>query len=280
MFINVNNEFGTLRSVLVASAETYFKHTPINNNQAHYLKEALPEKEAIVKQQADFFNVLSSFGVSMLFSEPLYDCPEQHNSRDASFSIGNMFFVSNMKESLRSREREGLKKVIQTIDTPVFYLEDCLIEGGDILVNGTNVYVGISQRTTMDGFRKLEHYLGSDYHVSPIYMKPGFLHLDTVFNIVYHDVALVCEQAIFDESLKEIKGQFSTFDISLDEQFHLGTNVLSIAPKRVISQLSNKRINSLLTQSGFDVIEIDYSQVSKLGGAFRCDTCPLIRDDV
>ena len=102
MKLCVTNEFGKLKSVLIADAITYFDHVAINDNQSLYYKLSPPVKDLLLEQQRVFFKTLEANGVELIFSTPLFDCPDQLNTRDPSFVIGNIFFVSAMKESLRA----------------------------------------------------------------------------------------------------------------------------------------------------------------------------------
>lgn len=275
--VNVDSEYYALHNVIVASAETYFDHIAINNNQELYYKKNPPIKELLVEQQKHFFDLLYKSDVNLVFSNPLNDCPDQLNTRDPSFSIGNTFFVSSMKESIRKKEKEGLKDIINTLDGSVVFLNDCTIEGGDIVVYGKMIFVGISRRTTMLGVEQLAKHLDQSYEIIPVYLKTGFLHLDTVFNIIGEKTALICEDALCEESVEMLNKLFTTIKITLNEQLHLGTNVLSIKPGVIISQIQNKRINNEMESLGFIVHKLDYSEAAKLGGAFRCGTCPIDR---
>ncbi len=67
------------------------------------------------------------------------------------------------------------------------------------------------------------------------------------------------------------------FEITREEQFWLGTNLVSLTPETVISENRLNRINAFFRNEGFDVITTDYSEVAKLGGLFRCSTCPMVR---
>ncbi|MFW5653164.1 MAG: arginine deiminase family protein, partial [Planctomycetota bacterium] len=68
-------------------------------------------------------------------------------------------------------------------------------------------------------------------------------------------------------------------EITKEEQFELGTNVLSVSPTKIISRHSAKRINNRLRELGFDVIEVKFDETPKGGGSFRCSSLPLFRED-
>ena len=54
-------------------------------------------------------------------------------------------------------------------------------------------------------------------------------------------------------------------------------NVVSISPTAVISDPSFTRLNAWLRQRGITVVEVDFSEIGKQGGLFRCVTLPLYR---
>ena len=58
---------------------------------------------------------------------------------------------------------------------------------------------------------------------------------------------------------------------------NLNSNLFSISSNVIVSDVSFSYVNSKLESSGFIVEKIDYSEISKMGGLFRCSTMPLIR---
>jgi len=61
------------------------------------------------------------------------------------------------------------------------------------------------------------------------------------------------------------------------EQFTMGTNVLSIGHNRVFSLPINQGVNDQLRQHGYKVLEVDFSEIIKSGGSFRCCSMPIER---
>ena len=66
-------------------------------------------------------------------------------------------------------------------------------------------------------------------------------------------------------------------EVTDEEAFTLGTNVLSIGDKKIISLPVNKKVNEELEKRGFEVIEVDLTEIIKSGGSFRCCTLPIER---
>ena len=58
----------------------------------------------------------------------------------------------------------------------------------------------------------------------------------------------------------------------------LVSNVFVISPEVVVSHVNFKRLNKWLEEKGILVEKVDYSDVSKMSGLFRCSTLPLCRE--
>ena len=58
----------------------------------------------------------------------------------------------------------------------------------------------------------------------------------------------------------------------------MGTNVLTIRPRRVVMVAENDKTRKALEKAGVDVIEVLMRELQKGGGGPRCWTLPLLRD--
>jgi len=278
MKININNEYSVLKSVLMASVKNFKLHDPINITQKKFYKNNPPVLEVLIEQQDNFINILQKYNVDIHFAKSRSDSPLQINTRDIAFSIGDKFFISNMKEEIRKNEHLALDKLVNEIETEVMYVENGVVEGGDIIVDNITIYTGISERTNNNGFEWLKKYISNEYNIIPIRLKNNFLHLDVVFTIISDDCAMIYSPAIEDESIKDISKKFNLINVEDDEQFNLATNVFAIGNKIIICDKRNIKANNLLDKNGFKLIELDFCDITKIGGSFRCSTCPLIRE--
>jgi N-dimethylarginine dimethylaminohydrolase len=277
MKININNEYGRLRSVLLASIKNFKIDEPINITQKYYYENDPPKLNLLIKQQNAFIDVLNKFNVLIHWSPEREDSPLQFNTRDVAFCIGDKFFISRMKENIRKNEHLALEEFTKELNSKAINIEDGLVEGGDIMIYGDNIYTGLSERTNENGFKWLVDFVENKHKIIPIKLKESFLHLDVVFNIISEKCALVYPPAIEDSTLGELDNNFHLLEVNEEEQFYLGTNVLSLGDNYIICDKRNEKTIEKMNKYKFESIKLDFSEVTKIGGSFRCATCPLER---
>lgn len=282
MRIHVNNEYGKLKSVVVSSADYYNpEDLALNNETIKYyaLHGGVPTKEDILREQKDFWDVLKSYGVDVRVAAQVEGAKGQMFTRDLAFVIGEKLFISRMKKENRRAAIEGWEAILSEISNEqiVRVPDDIILEGGDVLVDGNTLYVGVSERTNMQGVEFLKDTLGSTYKIVPLQLKEKFLHLDVVLTIVNPKLALVYRDGLEEESYKMLD-DYEKIEITEEEQFELGTNVFVLDEDTVIVNAEHKRIIEKLEEHGLTILPLDFSETAKDGGAFRCTTCPLERE--
>ena len=276
--VDVRNEYGTLRSTIMASVSNYFHHEPINSTQEKFFRRSHPDRDRMVSEQKAFADVLEKYSVEILWADTLKDRPLQVHARDASFAIGDKLVISGMRAPIRKGEDKGLERILSGITSPVVRAHRGCVEGGDILVDGKRIFVGLGQRTEAEALSWLISEFGKQYDIVPVHLKKGILHLDTVFNIISNGKAVIFVDGIFKRDAELLKEIFDTVCVTKKEQFSMGTNILSINPDVVVAQPSNELSVRMFRDIGLYVETVDYSEIAKLGGGFRCSTCPLVRE--
>lgn len=260
------NEYGPLKQVIVCSPQYLFE---VNNEKASI--------DIAMKQHRHFISVLKENGVEVIEMNTLQQFPEQVFTRDIGFVIGEQTFVSKMANYLRKGEEDRFRNWLVDRGASFTSINRGNIEGGDVIVHGRNVYVGLSNRTNKEGVKYLQSQL-PDYEVVEIPFTDDYLHLDCVFNILSPTEAVIFPDEIHGEKVNILKETFDLIKVTREEQANLATNVLSIGEKRVISLPINKSFNSTLRGRGYEVIEVDITEIIKFGGSFRCCTLPVLRE--
>lgn len=269
-----NTEYDTLQRVILCQPEFMAIDEVINDVQKKYEDENINVSVAM-KQHEEFEKKLIEHGVEVIKLPTSEQFPEQVFTRDIGFTVGDDVFVAEMASDIRKGEEEALEEWLDEEDIP-FQTTTNRVEGGDVIVDGDTVYVGISSRTSKEAVRKLKKDL-PDHTIVEVPFNEKYLHLDCVFNILSPQVGLIFPQALAAETVEMLASKYELIEVSAEEQFSMGTNVLSIGNKKVFSLPQNKNVNDSIRAHGFNVIEVDFSEIIKSGGSFRCCSMPIAR---
>ncbi|QCR31018.1 dimethylarginine dimethylaminohydrolase family protein [Lysinibacillus sp. SGAir0095] len=270
------SEYDTLKRVVLCQPQYMTIRDVINDTQEHFKDEGIHIERAL-EQHAEFVNTLKKHDIDVILLPYHKKYPEQVFTRDIGFTLGETIFVANMATDARSGEENVLKQWLEDEEISYFNLVKEYIEGGDVIIDRDTIYVGLSSRTDKKATTHLKRIL-NNFDIVTIPFKDKYLHLDCVFNVVSPEVALIYPHALTQKDIELFSSRYDLIEVSEEEQFQLGTNVLSIGNKRVISLPVNKNVNDQLRKRGFEVIEVDITEIIKSGGSFRCCTLPILRE--
>ncbi len=145
------------------------------------------------------------------------------------------------------------------------------LDGGDVLVAGQRVFVGVSSRTNEDGVRQLRDVLGPlGYTVAGI-DTAACLHLKSAATLVTDDVLLVNPEWI---DVTRFDG-FRILEVDPSEPF--AANVLridDIVICGVAAPLTRGRIEAI----GVETIAVDVSELAKAEAGVTCCSLIIISD--
>lgn len=269
------SEYDKLEQVILCEPKYMTIQDTINETQKHYKKEGINVDRAM-KQHRHFVGALKDQGIDVVLLSPLEKYPEQVFTRDIGFTLGKKVYVAEMAADIRQGEENLLKHWLEEQQIPFSNLTGDRIEGGDVLIDGKTIYIGVSNRTfeeAIDHLRSLIH----EFEIISVPFTDTYLHLDCVFNIISPEEALIFPGEIHGEKVKMLESRYDLIKVSEEEQFTLGTNVLSIGNKKIFSLPINTNVNKELRSRGYEVIEVDITEIIKSGGAFRCCTMPVKR---
>ena len=270
-----HTEYDTLHRVILCQPRFMAIDEVINDVQKMYEDENI-NVELAMKQHEEFEELLKEHGVEVIKLPSSEQFPEQVFTRDIGFTVGEDVFVAEMASDSRKGEEEVLEGWLDDKDI-LFQTTTNRIEGGDVIVDRGTLFVGISSRTSIEAAGKLKNDL-PDYTIIPVPFDEKYLHLDCVFNILSSEVGLIFPKAFDPRIVDMLTAVYKLIEVSEEEQFTMGTNVLSIGDKKVFSLPQNKQVNAQIRAHGFEVIEVDFSEIIKSGGSFRCCSMPVNRE--
>jgi len=210
--------------------------------------------------------------------------------RDPMIVIGDHVIESSIRLKCRQRERYGLRPIVQDLvqrrgarwsSVPLGSpagVEGPFLEGGDTLLNGYEVYVGISGcASDLAGVDWLQILLGDKYRVIPVAMRSNVLHLDCVLALIKPGLLIWCPERLVDGLPMSLR-DWDAVAVSRDEADKLATNGLVLEEGRAIVDADNARIIEELRKRRVDVIPLPFDGPIGAGGGLHSAHHPLLRE--
>ncbi|MGL5825180.1 MAG: dimethylarginine dimethylaminohydrolase family protein [Nocardioides sp.] len=230
-------------------------------------------------QQLEFKNTLEAHGVRVILEPPIR-YSGAHYTRDVGFAIDDTFFVARMGTRARQPEVVAMEPWLARF-SKVIRLDAGTIEGGDVMLAPGRVLVGLGEATNEVGVASLTSALaraGSARDVVPLrFNSPGVIHLDTKFNLVSPELAVISRHSFEEKSLKWLEQNYRLIDATPEETRAIHINTFGIGNGAVVMDTRAERLASELRNNGVSPILLDYSEITRLPGSFRCTTLPLHR---
>jgi len=287
MILSVENETGTLEAVVLGHGNDRGEPIGINPQMRYHIKNnSYPGDEVVQAEIKELMRIFLAAGVEVHRPSNLPDV-EQIFTRDIGFVIGDVFVVANMRKEERMTEIEGIEDILSEIDESKILRvpEGAFIEGGDVILHNEYIFIGIGARTNLEGVVFIRenfpdrNVIGFDLVVDEENYHRNILHLDCCFQPIGTKEAIIYEEGFVEKptELLEMFGEENLIRVTQEEKNAMFPNIFSISPKRIIIEAGFKRLKMELHQRGFELYEVPYAEVSKLGGLLRCSTLPLRR---
>ncbi|MFO1159583.1 MAG: arginine deiminase family protein [Reyranellaceae bacterium] len=212
--------------------------------------------------------------------------------RDPMIVVGEHVIDASLRLLCRQRERYGLRPIIQRaaqqagarwssvpLGSPGC-VDGPFLEGGDTLLNGREIYVGMSGcASDLAGADWLQALLGERYRVIAVAMKSNVLHLDCCLALVRPGLLIHCPEKLIDGLPMSLR-PWDKIVVSVDEANRLATNGLVLEEGRMIVDADNARVIEELRRRKVDVIPLPFDGPIRVGGSMRCAHHPLLRESV
>jgi len=195
------------------------------------------------------------------------DLPDSVFVEDAAIVLDEIAILTRPGAESRRPETASVAAALALHRNLVFIEEPGTIDGGDVLVFGRTIFVGLSSRTNESGLEQLRNLTRAhSYTVTPIPVR-NCLHLKSAVTQIGPD-QLLANPALVDLSL------FGSADsVAVDPAEPAGANALAIG-KEIIYPEAFPRTAERLIAAGHSLHLIDMSELAKAEGAVTC--CSLI----
>ena len=218
-------------------------------------------------QHSAYERALADAGFEVIRLPDLTDHPDGVFVEDTALLLDGHAVITRPGAASRASETSSTAKGLAG-HFELHRIENGYVDGGDVLRNGRTLYVGLSSRTDSEGIealRKLVKPLG--YEVAEAKLD-GCLHLKTGATLAGPDRAgnpvLLYHPGSVDPS------QFAGVEPMAVDAGEPGAANCLRAGDRLIIPGGNPRSAQCLRDSGFQVVEVDVSELQKAEAGVTC----------
>ncbi|MFT9396826.1 MAG: arginine deiminase family protein [Bifidobacterium psychraerophilum] len=240
----------------------------------------VPDHSIARRQHEQLVQTLVDSGVKVHTLPSVPDVDIQLYPRDIAFAVDDTLILSRSRDPIRQKEQRALERYLSQF-SKVEGIESGHIEGGDVMVTDDVVFVGLSEATNLQGISALRSCFaraGIDREIVPIeFSGRGVVHLDTKFTMVGPKLGYIHSSSLTPYSRSLIAERFELIEADDAEARALMVNTVALAPDRIIIDSRARRLAEGLRAHHVEPVPLDFSEVTKFPGGFRCATLPLRR---
>lgn len=268
------NETDKLTDVLLGSPGS-LKHLATSSLSRKHLRENPADIDVARKQHQELVSAYKHFGVNVHMVGPEPELPMQVYTRDSSVMTPYGAIITAMSQWWRRGENYAAVRNYQKLGIPIYDMVTAgTFEGGDfnVIEEGTLLIGCGGERTQEQAADQIASWFRNEgWEVRTAYFDPYYVHIDLMIVPIAEKltaVCLACTEPALVQWLKD-KGH-EIIDVPFADTMDLGCNFMSLGNDRVILPKSSQYLSGQLKARGFEVAEIDMSEISKTGGGIHC----------
>lgn len=223
----------------------------------------VPDYKFALEQHTDYVNTLRKLELTIIELPFLPGFPDAHFVEDTAVITPEIAIITRPGADSRREEALHIAPVLEDRFKTARIDDPGTLDGGDVLIIGKNVFVGVSQRTNREGADQLEAILSPfDYKTTRIPLSGG-LHLKSSVNYVGENLLLMSEELVDEPGFE----RFEKMIVPLEETY--ACNTLWINDNLVVPDgFPETRI--MLEDVGLPMHIIRMSEMEKLDGGLTC----------
>ncbi len=222
-----------------------------------------PGYEQVLKQHRAYVEALKTIGLKVIELDPLPDYPDAHFVEDTAVVTPEVAIITNPGAPSRQGEEKSIADVlkqhfpIETIQAPG------TLDGGDVLMIGNHLLIGISERTNLQGAEQMGQILekhGKTFTTVPV---GAGLHFKSSVNRVAPNILLVTPDFADHKAL----GGYDRIVADTEEAYAANTLWIN---DHLLTPKGFPNTKAKLEALGLPIIEQDVSEMQKMDGGLTC----------
>lgn len=222
------------------------------------------------KQHREYVSILKESRIDVVELPVLDGHPDSVFTQDPAVIGRDTTIVGRFGLNSRAGEETEMVKDLNVgdwkIGTLQFIKGPGQLEGGDVLITDTAIFVGVSSRTNKEGIRQLASQL-QNHRVVPV--KTKSFHLLCGCSYIGQNTIAVAPSVV---DVEPFAG-FNLIQIPNEEEY--AANILRLGKRKVLIPSGYPKTYAKLRGAGIEVVEIDNSEFYKGDGGLTCLSSPV-----
>ncbi len=268
------NETAPLTDVLLGPAD-HLRHMATSSLSRRTLREHPADIRAAKAQHRELQSAYAHFGVQMHWHLPEPELPMQVYARDSSVMTPYGAIITAMANWWRRGENFAAIRTYQRLGIPIYDMVTAgTFEGGDFnVIEDGCVLIGCGgARTQEEGARQIEGWFKKEgWETRLAFFDEYYVHIDLMVVPIAQRLTAVCLACTDPAIVAWLRSKgHQIIDVPFEDTINLGCNFMSLGRDRAIVPQSSRALIEQLRAHGFQVAEVDMSEISKTGGGIHC----------
>jgi dimethylargininase len=218
-------------------------------------------------QHAQYEDALRSLGVEVVSLPAEPDLPDSVFVEDAALVLDDCAVMTRPGAESRRPESVSVEAALAPYRDILHIEPPGTLDGGDILVIGRTIYVGVTSRSTREGIDQLETLVGPrGYTVQGLAVK-GCLHLKSAATLVGADTVLLNPAWVLPDAFPRLR------ILEIDPTEPYAANAVLVGDT-IIYPSSFPKTQAILAAAHINIVTVDADELAKAEGAVTC--CSLL----
>ncbi len=240
-----------------------------NECEITHIERTPIDLEIARSQHREYIEALKSLGcdceVIELPAEP--DLPDSVFVEDTALILPEVAVITRPGADSRKPETDSISQVLASFKRLLYLQEPATLDGGDVLVVGKKIFVGLSTRSNQEAIDQLNALLGEyGYSVTGVRLH-DCLHLKTAVSRLDDNTLLINKSWLDTYHFQN----YRLIEVHPNEPF--AANCLPVGDS-VIYPTTFPKTCARLQEAGYKLLTVDVSELAKAEGAVTC--CSLI----
>lgn len=218
-------------------------------------------------QHHEYMNVLKKLGCKVIDLPAEADLPDSVFVEDTAFILPEAAVITRPGADSRKPETESIVRALKPLIKLVYVREPATVDGGDVLVLGKKIYIGLSTRSNQEAIDQLNKELGEYGYIITGVQLHDCLHLKSAVTRV-DDTTLLINKSWVDTHHFE---NYDWIEVHPTEPF--AANCLPVG-EWIVFPTAFPKTRERLVNKGYKIVTVDVSELAKAEGALTC--CSLI----